>query len=167
MGTVELERLQISTANTHYDLRFNRFRAIQIVGDSGTGKTMLGTIVRALGNELEFGNGKALVVDTLHTEGITEIRLNHSEYSLIILDNADLEYTNEVLDIMRNDILSKESNTYWVVIGRRFHSCCPTGLSSAALKMEVDKATKTCKIWNEFVDDARMSYYANKERKFL
>lgn len=119
MGTVELERLQISTANTHYDLRFNRFRAIQIVGDSGTGKTMLGTIVRALGNELEFGNGKALVVDTLHTEGITEIRLNHSEYSLIILDNADLEYTNEVLDIMRNDILSKESNTYWVVIGRK------------------------------------------------
>lgn len=119
MGNVELERLQISTANTHYDLRFNRFRAIQIVGDSGTGKTMLGTIVRALGNELEFGNGKALVVDTLHTEGITEIRLNHSEYSLIILDNADLEYTNEVLDIMRNDILSKESNTYWVVIGRK------------------------------------------------
>lgn len=119
MGTVELERLQISTANTHYDLRFNRFRAIQIVGDSGTGKTMLGTIVRALGNELEFGNGKALVVDTLHTEGITEIKLNHSEYSLIILDNADLEYTNEVLDIMRNDLLSKESNTYWVVIGRK------------------------------------------------
>lgn len=119
MGTVELERLQISTANTHYDLRFNRFRAIQIVGDSGTGKTMLGTIVRALGNELEFGNRKALVVDTLHTEGITEIRLNHSDYSLIILDNADLEYTNEVLDIMRNDILSKESNTYWVVIGRK------------------------------------------------
>lgn len=166
----QLKQLKFRIGYRSYILEFRGYRVLKLCGDSATGKSLFASDLNKYEGDLgQFGTNEHVLVLSMRNRAALSMITDGAwkRYTLVVIDNADVLLTPQIEEIIKGSILDPENDTYWVIIGRKFHSCCPTGLSSATLKMEVDKANKTCKIWNEFIDDARMSYYANKERKFL
>lgn len=153
-----------------YHLEFRGYRVLKLCGDSATGKSLFANDLNRYEGDLgQFGTNEHVLVLSMWNRTSLSMLTDGAwkRYTLVVIDHADVLLTPQIEEIIKGSLLDSENDTYWVIIGRRFHSCCPTGLSSATLKMEVDKATKTCKIWNEFVDDARMSRYNTTNREFV
>ena len=119
-------RLSFKFLNRSYDIKWNKFNVIQIMGDSSVGKSLLVNDIlymKKSGDNL-FDNVWVVSHD------LKSILFNFEDYfkslislpsnSIIVVDNADV-----ILDSSMVSMINKRADLYWIIMGRKFYGCVP------------------------------------------
>lgn len=143
---------------------------LNIQGDSGSGKSLF---VRSLANcpdDIEHFGGREnrLIVSYDSPAGLRLIKNGeYREYSLVVIDNADVLLNDELCRIISKDLNDGNSSTYWVVMCRKYLPCCDRMSCWAYLKSRYDKNTHIWRIWNTFKVDNEDRSWDEEEMEFI
>ena len=88
--------------NRKYELQFHYTRYMQIRGDSGTGKSLFVQDFAAVKEELPQYKNSA-IYDTRNYKDLKKLS-KHCEYDYVIIDNADYILTEDVADIIYENL---------------------------------------------------------------
>lgn len=106
--------------NRKYELQFHYTRYMQIRGDSGTGKSLFVRDFATVKEELPQYKNSA-IYDTRNYKDLKKLS-KHCEYDYVIIDNADYILTEDVADIIYEN-LKNQNKTCWIIMGRGLYSC--------------------------------------------
>lgn len=104
----------------NYNIEFNHLRILQIKGKASTGKSLfVSDFKEQMRVRKDLQN--SLVINWKNPNDINLITDN-CKYDYVLIDNADVLMTEEISrNIEKN--LEKNSDTYWIIIGRRDYDC--------------------------------------------
>ena len=97
------------------------FPIIQIIGRSGSGKSLLcndlqAYIIVSRRNDIYITN----IIDTKELR-LEDTVLLTEKYKYIVIDNADLLITEQIQELISDSI--DEKKNYWIIMGRKDYWC--------------------------------------------
>ena len=116
-----MKNLKFSHRNRRYDLAFNMAPVMQIRGDSGTGKSLMGSDLQAE-KEIQKKLSNVLIVNFKTRELLKLLSNNDKEYDFVVIDNADIILTPEYDNLIFEKII-QPTKTQWIILGRKSYNC--------------------------------------------
>lgn len=113
--------LEFSYKKRIYELQFNVFPVIQIVGKSASGKSLLCSDLRK--HIFSTRRNDVNVVNVLDNTELTtnKVRELIHDYIYIVIDNADLLITDQIQELISDS--SDEGKNFWVLMRRNDFWC--------------------------------------------
>lgn len=130
-----MKRFKFSYDTRSYDIWFNKFNILFLIGDSGTGKTLFFNDLNAWRIANQKTNILTITYDTMY-ENLRLMREHIDDYDLIVIDRADLIIDNNIDFFICNHL-----NKNWIIIGRKIHGCVPSLTTLGRLVKEGNKIT--------------------------
>ena len=132
-----LKNLQFKNDNRAYDIEFHHIKALQIKGESSTGKTLLANDLKEQrDHDKRLGRVLVITVETKELLNlITQQSEKEKEYNYVVIDNADI-LLDEETDRFIWEKIKANSKTYWIIIGRKFFVCTSYRGCQGILKRE-------------------------------
>lgn len=127
-----LEPIKFSIHNRSYNLQFNWWNKLQIVGNAASGKSLFcrdyKEYLTLLGKDKEV-----LFINYENPQDANIILDNNrlSKYKTVIIDNADIVVNTEI-----DKTIAEDTEIYWVLIGRNMYMSVPFACMGSLSKNE-------------------------------
>ena len=154
-----------------YGIDFAQSNLIQLIGNSGTGKSLFVSDVRENLVELSKTFGTINIVDYKYLAyGTVKFeKLIENNPKLVIIDNADIILSKELDQKIAVYNVENVNKVYWIIIGRKSYKCRFYEQSIREIKSIYNNKYSVYQIFadNESIDNDFSSYFKSSGFKDL